>query len=140
MKWLNYFFPLIKEIKSKEGELHFRRWRIIETPWFNVYVHRIYLADEDDHCHNHPFDFNSFILSGAYWELLTQPKRKMISGWYQNRYVFRKKCDYHKITDIDGPVTTLVITGPRSPSWGYLVEGTHVDHVEYRKSKNSNLS
>lgn len=45
---------LIKEIKSKTGDLHFRRWRIIETPWFSIYVHGIYKADEEAHLHDHP--------------------------------------------------------------------------------------
>jgi hypothetical protein len=59
---------LIKEIKSKDGKLHFRRWSLLDTPWFKIYIHGIYGPDEDLHLHNHPWDFKSFILSGSYIE------------------------------------------------------------------------
>lgn len=59
---------LIKEIKSKLGILHFQRWRIVQTPWFSIYIHRIFREDEDQHCHSHPWSFVSFILNGSYTE------------------------------------------------------------------------
>ena len=52
---------LVKEIKSKAGEVYFRRWRIISTPLIKIYFHGIYKADEDAHLHNHPWNFISII-------------------------------------------------------------------------------
>ncbi len=40
---------LVKEIKSKAGELHFRRWRLLQLPFFAIYIHGIYKSDEDLH-------------------------------------------------------------------------------------------
>lgn len=47
-------FFLVKEIISKEGEVHFRRYRLLATPWFNIYIHNIRRSDEDIHMHDHP--------------------------------------------------------------------------------------
>jgi hypothetical protein len=57
---------LAKEIISKEGVLHFRRWRIIECLLFNIYIHKIYVKDND--LHDHPWNYFSLILSGSYIE------------------------------------------------------------------------
>ena len=39
---------LIKEIKSKSGEVHFRRWEILKTRWGSIWLHAIYKADQDN--------------------------------------------------------------------------------------------
>ena len=61
-------FKLVKEIRSKKGELHFKRWRILSTPWFNIFLHFINRADEDKDLHDHPWSFWSIILKGGYIE------------------------------------------------------------------------
>lgn len=138
---------LVKTIKSREGVLHFRRWRLLSTPWFSVFVHNISRSDEDLHPHNHPFSFCSFILKGGYTE--------SVSWWdsYFDSYpmgrtethkagsvVYHDTYDYHKIKLTDGkPAWTLVFTGPRTKKqWGYLVDRKHVDHVTYRQRKHDN--
>lgn len=32
---------LVKEIRSKEGVLHFQRYELFKTPWFICYLHKI---------------------------------------------------------------------------------------------------
>ena len=59
---------LIKEIKSKSGEVHFRRWEILKTRCGSIWLHAIYKADQDKHLHNHPWDFKSLVLKGSYLE------------------------------------------------------------------------
>src|SRR5262249_22689414 len=44
------------------------RWRLIETPWFGVFFHRILRDDADRHLHDHPWPFVSVILRGGYFE------------------------------------------------------------------------
>lgn len=61
---------LIKEIRSKDDVLHFKRWRLLKTPWFEVYIHGIYHKDEDKHLHNHPWNIWTMILWGSYIEEL----------------------------------------------------------------------
>ncbi len=65
-------FKLIKEIRSKEGILHFKRWEIFSSTKFNfsIYLHGIYKADQDLHLHNHPWNIATLILWGSYIEAL----------------------------------------------------------------------
>lgn len=131
---------LIREIKSKTGELHFRRWRILATPWFSIFVHGIYKHDEDQHMHDHPWNFYSLILKGAYSE-----KFKSKDGSKQEDSVrvaltgaYRKAEDYHKITHLHSKaVYTLVFAGKRRREWGYDVNGKWMENGEYRTRKNA---
>lgn len=130
---------LIKEIKSREGVVHFRRWRIIETPWFAIYVHGIYKADEDQHMHDHPWDYTSIILRGFFHERVpTTPGRYesvLLSPW---KCVRRKAEQFHKIEQLHTPsVYTLFFTGKRRREWGYNTERGWVDHKTYRKQKHN---
>lgn len=76
---------LAKEIKSKTGELHFRRYRLFWTPWFALYIHRIYKADEDPYPHSHPWNFISLILNGGYIEELWRQEldqSSIVDRWF----------------------------------------------------------
>lgn len=134
-----YLFPLIKEIKSQDSELHFRRWRIIETPWFNIYIHTIYQSDKDLHPHNHPFSYitipliNGYLEESVDWVNNTHIYYDIEGSWFNYRFWGW----YHKIMLwSERPATTLVLTSGRNHGWGYLVNDIHVDHKEYRKLKN----
>ena len=135
-------FKLVKTIASKDGKLHFKRFAILETRYFAVYIHRIYESDKDEHLHSHPWNFCGVILKGSYVER------------YRNRYFNGSSVEtrtlkpfmtlrgdqryYHKIDRIvSGPVTTLFIVGRRSPKWYYWVDGKFVEHQDYRGMKNS---
>ena len=127
---------LVKEIKSKEGEVHFRRWAIIETKYFSVYIHEIFAEDRDLHLHNHPWHIFTLILSGVYLEQLEDKKfvtRSRFSMAFRTRKVF------HKIHSLFGPkVKTLALCfGARRP-WGYKLEdGTVISNPDYRARKHT---
>ena len=126
-------FPLVKEIKSKTGVLHFRRWRILELPKFRVYLHNITESDLDEDEHTHPWNFASFILKGGYWEASLGRKKLYKPG----SVVKRSFIEPHKITLIK-PTWTLVIAWGRRQEWGYMTKQGWVDHITYRKLKNEN--
>jgi hypothetical protein len=133
MKNLFKKFFLVKEIKSKAGKLHFRRYRIIETPWLNIYIHRIYMADADEHEHDHPWDFCIFVLSGGYVEQSNDGYYARIPGSF-----VRHSAEYsHRIISLNNkPSTTLVMTGPRRREWGYKISTTiWANHKAYRDLK-----
>jgi hypothetical protein len=129
---------LIKEIKSREGELHFRRWLILKTRWFEVYIHGIYHKDEDKHLHNHPWNIWTMILCGSYVEELLdkdgnkiQKRRRLFNMGYRDSEAFH--CIREVLTK---KVFTLAIVGKRKEHlWGYNTESGFVDHIEYRKNK-----
>ena len=61
-------FQWVKEIRSKNGVLHFKRYAILETSYFSVYWHKIYEHDRDIHMHSHPWAFFGIIVKGSYVE------------------------------------------------------------------------
>lgn len=130
-------FKKVKEIKSKEGELHFRRWNIISTPWFKICLHAIYKADEDKHLHNHPWNFWSFVLKGSYTERLPNFK---LNPRFAGTYAYRQRDQFHKIEDLHSPVVyTFNVMWNFRDTWGYEVKGKYVDHETYRRMKRDNL-
>lgn len=133
---------LLKEIRSKEGELHFKRYGI-KTPWFGIYLHFIYKPDEDKHRHNHPWDHIIFPLKGCYieereWNGKVGYLARKFYPW--PRWNWRKHNWYHKIHSIiKGPCISLCITGPKKYDWGFNVDGVCVDEPTYRKNKRAGL-
>lgn len=126
---------VIKEIISKSGKLHFRRWELLKTPWFSIWIHGIYAADEDLHLHNHPWDFKSIVLKGSYIEKTDKGFICQSIGKFNSR----NGEDFHKIFQLLSPVVyTLFIVSPVKREWGYKVDGKFVQHEEYRKIKHEN--
>jgi hypothetical protein len=133
-------FKLIKKIESKTGELHFCRWRILETPWFSIYLHLIAKSDEDKHHHNHPWNFWSIVLLGGYEEeVIDESGNGVVSRTKQFVPRYRKTNTFHKITLLE-PTISLVITGERYANWYYWIRHDHkVTNNEYRFLKNQGL-
>lgn len=133
-------FFLVKEIKSKEGVLHFLRYRVIECSLFSIYIHYIAKSDEDKNPHSHPWSFWSLILFGGYYETLINRHTKE-KQYFKKEFLsagHRFYDDYHQISLIK-PTWTLVFCSPRNENytWGYLTEEGHVDHITYRINKNN---
>ena len=124
---------LIKEIKSKTGELHFKRWEILKTRWGSIWLHAIYKADQDKHLHNHPWDFTSVVLKGSYYEQTSLGNKKQ----YPGKINIRNGEEHHKILELLSPVVyTLFFVSAPKRLWGYKVEGKFIDHETYRELKN----
>lgn len=132
----NPFKPVL-EIKSQTGILHFRRWCILKTPWFDVYLYGIYQADKDKHLHDHPWDYTSYIIYG---EFVEKSLDEGITKYHKCRagQVVKNKAErFHKINTLMTPsVYTLFITGKPRRDWGYLIHtGLWLQHDEYRRRK-----
>ncbi len=136
---------LVKEIKSKSGELHFKRWEILSTKWFNIYIHAIYKADEEEHLHDHPWDYTSIVLHGTFVEKQRANLIGEIAAYTYNHLHFgsiikRKATTFHKILKLESDVIyTLFITSPKYRVWGYDVDNNWVDFETYRKNKNNEI-
>ena len=147
MSLINRFF-LVKEIISQAGEVHFRRWRLIQTPLFAVYIHKIARSDEEKDPHSHPWKFASLILSNGYTEQLWEMGNPIIGDFnlrtvvrYPGTVAYRPTTTFHKITLLDPlrSTWTLVVTGPRNHDlWGYSTDNGWVDHISYRDDKQRN--
>jgi hypothetical protein len=130
---------LVKEIVSKEGVLHFRRYRLLQTPWLAIYVHQICKSDDDLFPHDHPWSFASCILEGAYQEDAWYPPHfdvRCSNTYYSGDVIEHEAEDAHKLTLISKEVWTLVFTSGRERLWGYQTKGGWVDFQTYRQLKN----
>lgn len=134
---------LIKEIRSKEGILHFKRWRILKTPWFEIYIHGIFKEDQDLHLHSHPWNIWTMVLFGSYFEeLFLEDSNSTITKLRRPlNMAYRRHDRFHKIKKLNSKsVYTLAIVGKRKQSeWGYKTEEGFVNHIDYRKNKNKTL-
>jgi hypothetical protein len=139
-KMIRKFF-LIKEIVSKEGEVHFRRYRVLITPWFDIYLHHILKSDQDKDMHDHPFSFKSLILSGAYQEICERHpdfSKLEIKEYLMGDVVSHCGEDIHKISLLTDSVWTLVFASKHYRMWGYRFnKDKHwIDFDTYRRLKN----
>lgn len=130
------------------GEKYLKRWHLIRTKWFKVYLHRIYRADKDRDLHNHPWSWaRAIILWGGYYEYRTTDLCTMTlrhddgCDWcwdreYRPGSVNRLDKDtYHRIATVKPNTWTLFIAGRRYRRWGFLVNGKHLDADQYLHSK-----
>lgn len=121
-----------------EGDPYLDRLRIVQTPWFGVYLHHIHRPDNDRYPHDHPWTFWSFVLAGGYTEQLWPDKANPVrhSTRERRRWSFAQmnRKAAHMITGLDGPLWTLVFTGPRRAEWGFWEDGTFVSWRNYAQS------
>ena len=130
---------LVKEIISKEGILHFRRYRLLQTPWFAIYVHQICRSDEERDPHDHPWNFTSVILEGAYRENAWYPPhfdKQITCDYYSGDVIDHKAEDAHKLTLVSSEVWTLVFVSGCARLWGYQTPVGWINHFDYRMLKN----
>jgi len=141
MNWfyriIRYLF-LVKEIVSKVGAVHFRRYRLIRTPWFALYIHQILRSDMDSALHDHPFDFSSLILKGSYLEQSMYPSDTntiYCNEFFPGDVVKHKGEELHKLTLTSKSVWTLVLTSGNYRDWGYHTCRGWVNHRKFRQMK-----
>lgn len=106
-------------------QLYLRRLRIIQTPWFGVYLHEMHAPDADRDLHDHPYNFYSIILKGGYTE---QWRKRGNMAQFENYSLFwprwsghvMNKLNAHRITHLlKVPTYTLVFVGKRTREWGF---------------------
>lgn len=131
MKWFDI------PSKTRPGMVYLRRLRMIQTPWFGLYLHFIYEPDTDQHPHDHPWTFWSFIVRGEYCE--ERHERMAHRDWYMERKFHTARSLHkfaldwaHRITYIAPGTITLVAVGPRSrPNWGFWTSDGKVPWQAY---------
>lgn len=127
------FLQEVLEIKSKAGELHFKRFAIFESKYLSLYFHRIYKADKDVYLHSHPWNFISLILKGSYVE--GGEKQDSLKKFLTVSKMNRK--GFHNIKEIKKcPVWSLFLAFGKKEPWYYLVNGEKIDSLKFREIKN----
>lgn len=118
-----------------KGDPYLDRLRIFQCRWLGIYLHHIHRPDRDRDPHDHPWGFLRVVLAGGYTELWWPDKRKPSAFRTREARRWRPgvmgRQSAHIITGIDGPLWTLVITGPRRGEWGFWRLGQFVPWLDY---------
>jgi len=125
-------FPCVTVV-DEPGVQFLKRYYIIKTKFFSVYIHQI-LRDDDADMHDHPWPFVVVILKQGYREVMpTQTKiRKRFAV-----FGHLPSCS-HRIELIDNqPSWSLVMMGPKVREWGFH---TKAGWVSFKKYLNKQLS
>lgn len=124
------------------AETYLTRYRIVQTPWFALYVHRMDGPDSRATFHDHPWSFISIILKGGYREsFIAEPTaddwrhgplgdKQQREAWNPARWQMRQwvRWSIHRIQATDAhyirnlfayPTWTLLLVGRRRHVWGY---------------------
>lgn len=111
--------------------VYLKRWYIFRCKTWSIRIHHIIGPDPDEHPHDHPWDFISIPLRGAYHEnVYTLHRWGEKAGSLTNvprtvRWFSRHRAeDAHKIMRLLRPkgVWTLFITGRERKKWGFITE------------------
>jgi hypothetical protein len=108
--------------KDGSGDVYLARLRIVQTPWFGVYLHHIHQPDSDRDPHDHPWTFLSVILRGSYveqvWPLAGHAGYTLA---HHRRFSAHRmgRASAHKIMSVSPSLVTLIVTGPRRREWGF---------------------
>lgn len=118
--------------KENPNEDYMWRLRILQTPFFGVYLHKLGGPDDRAILHDHPWPFVSFVLKGGYTEFVPGPYYAT-SRYIKRINVKRFNNSYHWIAELDRtPTWTLVFVGRRRRVWGYLDrDGVRTDYNKH---------
>lgn len=111
---------------------YMERWFMIpRNRFFNIYFHR-FMGSDAPTPHDHPWFSFSLILKGSYIEHTPEGDYIRTEG----DFTFRMPTALHWI-EIDKPVYTLFITGPRVRRWGFQCKNGWMDFREYIGNRDS---
>lgn len=110
-------------IQDEHGDPMLVRWRIIQTPYGALYLHKFLRGDSDPFVHDHPWSFLSIILKGGYWEARRNNKTYLLYHHHVTRFNLMHRYDAHYIMELDRtPTWSLLLVGPRKRTWGFYVD------------------
>ena len=111
------------------------RWKLITTPWFAVYLHKIHLNDGDRDLHDHPWPFAGVVLRGGYIE--ERGNGTVITRRAGSFGVLRLG-DIHSVRELlRQPTWTLIARGKDQDTWGFQTPDGWVEWREYVDQKRS---
>lgn len=125
-------------IPCLDGTDYLVRLRVVQTPWFGVYLHDIHKDDGDRAPHNHPWSFLSVVVRGQYTERvyedpISKPGDYLVQTHRARSMHGMGRKSAHRIVDASPGLKTLIFTGPRQASWGFFVDGEHIDWSDYER-------
>lgn len=115
---------VVKDTAHHARVVYLDRIRLLQTPWFGVYLHRFDGPDPRPELHDHPWPFATMVIWGGYHEL-RQDIGRPASRHMEHRRPFRPRrlrlTEAHTIVVLDRAGTrSVVLVGRRQREWGVL--------------------
>lgn len=120
----------------KVGDYLHRWWLVPKNRWANVYLHRFHESDEPVP-HDHPWMNVSVLLRGRYREHYHDGTWR---DYGPGAVIFRQARSLHWLEVLEGPVTTLFLTGPRRRQWGFQTPSGWVPSWRYEGTRHRALT
>lgn len=131
-KWVLNLWPRRPDMNiGGEVRPYIRRWYLLSTPWFRIYLHNMLRNDDDRALHDHPWANASFILKGGFREVMPKwdahdldfvAHIPVISAdRLPGSLTFRKATDAHRLELLPGVSSSwsLFFTGRYQRKWGF---------------------
>jgi hypothetical protein len=129
-RWALLKFTYIPTTATAETAM-LKRWRLVQTPLFGVFVHCHYKPDAGGDLHDHPYSFWSWVLRGDYSEYR---QGGLIIVWRQGSWHYMKAEWPHSIRALSRrPTWTLVFLWRRRRDWGFHTDNGWIPHKEYER-------
>jgi len=110
---------------ENKNDLYLRRYYIYRGKHRpHIYLHHIVRSDYERACHDHPWDFISFILKGGYTEICEYPETAFGAAqttrkWKRpGTFIRHKATDFHRL-ELKAPAWSLVFSGKKTRIWGF---------------------
>ena len=131
-KW--HFNPLPRKPDmyiGGEANPYLRRWYVLSTPLFRIYLHNMLRNDDDRALHDHPWDNVSIILAGGFVEVTTNGRHLRTPG----SITVRKATDAHRLELIGSlrPSWSLFLTGRYQRKWGFHCPKGWIPYYQFVK-------
>lgn len=116
---------------------YLRRWWIVPRNEFcNVYLHHGLRDDDDRALHDHPWDNQSYVISGQYREITPNGEFVREAG----SLVSRMATDAHRLELVDGePFVSLFFTGSKVREWGFHCPNGWVHWQDFTAGENGEI-
>lgn len=95
------------------------RWRLVQTPWGSLYLHRMNTPDSRPTFHDHPWAFCSIVLRGGYWEQRLLGDKTVRRRCVRRVNVMRRDDAHYVESLLRVPTWTFLFVGARRRTWGY---------------------
>ena len=126
---------------APDGNPYLYRWHLVQAPVANVYLHLQVTSDPERPLHDHPWDNQSVILAGGYWEVFgKEPGHKELRVFRKaGDVVHRKAAEPHRLVlDKEGPhyALTMFTSGPKIREWGFWYPNGWVHNYDVVRTEN----
>lgn len=125
-------------ILNSDGSAYMERYHFVRGGDQNIRIHHILTSDDHRDLHDHPWDFTSRILKGAYTETTERTTAKdpyaddVLNIYHEGATLVRTAEYLHALTLESLDVWSFVVTGPVRRTWGFRTTQGWVSHKKYK--------